>query len=413
MDIDPPTPTHARVGRSGTIIGPVPRDENFNEVCSQRQQLLDRLHQIIQRAVPRAFWAVLIFSDIEMLEKFICECEKSTFLLDFCMHACAAIPLLWAQKPPRPPSSESSSATTSSPTPANRRQKIINLALERDGKSCLFRKTQFVDVAHIYPHYLLADRRTNFSTTLPPFWGMLEYFWPPEKVKRWHDKIFTNPTDPSRQVDSVFNTMCISPDIHRMWSTGICAFRPLDYNSDKTTIEVEWHWQPARTVEDRVAVNTVPASSRNMEQVTTPNGLLSELFLRYGDSVRFVKTGDKFTFSTTDPETMPLPSKELLEMAFILTRIVNLSGAVDPTDLVRWDSLDGDAPETHIPRWLASISGEESEKDSDGSSDVDSNGDNEGESDITSGYPSLARIRERVQVVDPTEMEQALSSTNV
>ncbi|GMG29968.1 hypothetical protein BDV35DRAFT_387873 [Aspergillus flavus] len=49
------------------------------------------------------------------------------------------------------------------------------------------------------------------------------------------------------------------------WSAGIRTFRHLDYSSDKGTVEVEWHWQPARTVDDRVAVHAVPPSSRNVD----------------------------------------------------------------------------------------------------------------------------------------------------
>ncbi|KAB8211163.1 hypothetical protein BDV34DRAFT_219767 [Aspergillus parasiticus] len=66
------------------------------------QQLLNRLHSITQRLLLCAFWAVLTFADVEKLAKLILENETTTFLLDFCMHACTAIPLLWARKPPTP-----------------------------------------------------------------------------------------------------------------------------------------------------------------------------------------------------------------------------------------------------------------------------------------------------------------------
>ncbi|KAE8333364.1 hypothetical protein BDV39DRAFT_199090 [Aspergillus sergii] len=81
MDIDPPALAHAP--------------------C---QQLLDHLRLITQRLVTCAFWAVLTFADVAKLAKLILELETTTFLLDFCMHACTAIPLLWARKPPTPPS---------------------------------------------------------------------------------------------------------------------------------------------------------------------------------------------------------------------------------------------------------------------------------------------------------------------
>ncbi|KAB8272018.1 hypothetical protein BDV30DRAFT_239985 [Aspergillus minisclerotigenes] len=70
LDIDPPTSAHARVRRLGTF-----------------------------RLLPCAFWAVLTFADVEKLEKLILELGTTTFLLDFCLHACTAIQLLWPRKP--------------------------------------------------------------------------------------------------------------------------------------------------------------------------------------------------------------------------------------------------------------------------------------------------------------------------
>ncbi|KAK6835888.1 hypothetical protein RU639_002078 [Aspergillus parasiticus] len=102
MDIDPPTPAHARVRRLGTFVGPMPQGKYFNDISFQFQQLLNRLHSITQRLLLCAFWAVLTFADVEKLAKLILENETTTFLLDFCMHACTAIPLLWARKPPTP-----------------------------------------------------------------------------------------------------------------------------------------------------------------------------------------------------------------------------------------------------------------------------------------------------------------------
>ncbi|KAE8422477.1 hypothetical protein BDV36DRAFT_223018 [Aspergillus pseudocaelatus] len=125
-----------------------------------------------------AFWAVLTFADVEALRKSILECEKSTFLLGFCMHACM-------HRDPVTLGTESTRKALISPSNETTR---VDLS----------RKRKIVDVAHIYPHYLIADRRNNFTITFPPLWKMLEYFGHRTKAKRWHDKIFTNPIDPTR-----------------------------------------------------------------------------------------------------------------------------------------------------------------------------------------------------------------------
>jgi hypothetical protein len=46
----------------------------------------------------------------------------------------------------------------------------------------------------------------------------------------------------------------------------------------------------------------------------------------------FIKTGQRFTLKTPDPNELPLPSKELLDMQFVLSRLVNLSGAGEQSD---------------------------------------------------------------------------------
>ena len=43
--------------------------------------------------------------------------------------------------------------------------------------------------------------------------------------------------------------------------------------------------------------------------------------------VRCMTTGDRFTMTTTDPERMPLPSVELLDLQFYLQRIASMSAA--------------------------------------------------------------------------------------
>ena len=47
-----------------------------------------------------------------------------------------------------------------------------------------------------------------------------------------------------------------------------------------------------------------------------------------------IRSGETFTFTTEDPENLPLPSLQLLEMQWVLQRLVGMSGAAG------WPSLD-------------------------------------------------------------------------
>src|SRR3954447_4707576 len=53
-----------------------------------------------------------------------------------------------------------------------------------------------------------------------------------------------------------------------------------------------------------------------------------------GSTPRFIRSGETFDFTTKDPKKLPLPSMELLEMQWVLQRLVGMSGAAG------WPSLD-------------------------------------------------------------------------
>jgi len=52
-----------------------------------------------------------------------------------------------------------------------------------------------------------------------------------------------------------------------------------------------------------------------------------------------IRSGETFTFTTKDPEKLPLPSLELLKMQWVLQRLVGMSGAAGWPNL---DSFDDD-----------------------------------------------------------------------
>lgn len=54
--------------------------------------------------------------------------------------------------------------------------------------------------------------------------------------------------------------------------------------------------------------------------------------LEKNDSIQHICSGDTFTFTTEDPETLPLPSMELLDMQWILLRLVAMCGAAEWLD---------------------------------------------------------------------------------
>ncbi|KAH8422324.1 HNH endonuclease signature motif containing protein [Aspergillus melleus] len=398
MNVDTSTTSPTRRGRSGTIIPAY--DEDYNESSPRRMESLQKLHDLIKEPVPAPFWAVLMFSDVEMLEEFVEMAERCQCLLPFCMNACAALPLTWMQKEPRLSGSASSSTSSRSSSNYNRSQKLRAMVTNRDGHRCVIKSTDPFDVAHIYPHFLITDRSPNITKTYPPLWDMLKYFWSSTRIKTWKDKIFADPTQPRKQIDSIENQLCMSKDLHHLWTEGRFVLRPLEYNADKSVLEVEWHWQGRANHNGTVNVNTPIQSSRGLDDHLTVHGGSRKILIPSA-----IRTGDKFQLKTNDPVNLPLPSKELLDMQFVLSRIVNLSGAGEISDMFGGDNdsygdapvlLPGEARGTTIMDWLSSL-GSYSEGDDDDERTQD-----------TSGIPSPASMRKaQVQTGKETVLDDS------
>jgi len=120
-----------------------------------------------------------------------------------------------------------------------------------------------------------------------------------------------------------------------MWGSGAFALRPLDYNNDMTELEVEWYWQPTQDhrPDDIVPLTKIPRSSRDLDHIVNRDGSICRLLFEPApEEYTRMKSGRKLTLKTSDPLRLPLPSKELLELQWHLSRIVSMSAAAEACD---------------------------------------------------------------------------------
>jgi hypothetical protein len=117
-----------------------------------------------------------------------------------------------------------------------------------------------------------------------------------------------------------------------MWNRGLFALKPLGMTDDRTELTVQFFWQVGRNfkLESRIDLLTEPVSSQGLNLVG--DGCWLTCLGTDGSSSR-ITSGQTFTFSTTDPERLPLPSLAVLEMQWYLQRLFALSGAAG------WPSL--------------------------------------------------------------------------
>ncbi|KAJ9312472.1 hypothetical protein DTO271D3_7333 [Paecilomyces variotii] len=381
-----------------TVLVP---DERCNVPSQERLALLSEFRKAMKRDKIRApLWAFLQVADIAQLQSLV-EAAKNIpeFYFSLLEDTCFSIVLNWMQRRLISQSGSSVSGTSSSSlsesSKKGRAEKPKRLAKERD-QMCVLTKATVYQVAHIYPHSLIhASPRRSIDAAVPGFWKLLDAFFDTERIDKWRSEIFRDPTDPSKASDGCFNMICINSQAHELWNRGFFALKPISLSDDKKTLVLEFHWQPRpnHSQFDTVDILKCPGSSEGLDSVED-NDLTTRI--GNGNKRRFIKTGDRFELRTDNPFTHPLPSWDLLDMQWRLTRVVSMSGAADVYD----DDDDNDDDNSiddaagiedrpDIFSWVPSPSRIQNESD-----DSEDNDEFEDSFTTASTNPSPAKVRE-------------------
>ncbi|KAL4956718.1 hypothetical protein BDW69DRAFT_70192 [Aspergillus filifer] len=222
--------------------------------------------------------------------------------------------------------------TPTSPTIASPRSSIgsepsrsrlvsaVKLCRERDKQKCVLTQRSAIDVAHIYP-FTLSHRNQRTQT----LWDTLRHFWSEERVLAWEQAVL----GPSG-TEQVTSLMCLWASAHRMWGTAAFALKPLAVSDDKTEMTAVFYWLPKSLYARYAVLDDAPTVPDKIKCVQDENLVMVDSLERL-DGRRIV-SGDEMTFKTESPESHPLPSFEILEMQWFLTRAAALSGAAELLD---------------------------------------------------------------------------------
>jgi hypothetical protein len=313
----------------------------MNIPSDERVEQLEQLKRAVGPSVKAPLWACVQVCDISKLEELTRAASTLPQYFDLLPDTCLSMPLRWMQRAPRDTRSGQSTPSSTPSTPStpsrSRPSKPKKLAKHRDKERCVLTKASVCEAAHIFPHSMIdpSKRPTNLDSAIPPFWKMLEFFFEQERLEAWRRELFKDPEDPTKLSDGCHNQLCLNSFAHDLWTMGMFALRPVELRPDHTAITVEFHWQqrPSHGRFDSVDLSARPGSSLNLSNV---NG--NRLFDENGTMIH---SGMRFTFTTENPVTHPLPSFELLSMQWHLNRIVSMSGAAGLYDEVQ-DEEDDD-----------------------------------------------------------------------
>lgn len=114
--------------------------------------------------------------------------------------------------------------------------------------------------------------------------------------------------------------------MHRLWCKARFALEPVEVSEDKTSLTARFWWLPLRTYSNWVRVSGAPSLPSDLDA--------SPFNAKLWDCVpeERIRSGHLLMTTTPDPESMPLPSFELLHMQWVLNRVAAMSGAADVSE---------------------------------------------------------------------------------
>jgi hypothetical protein len=162
------------------------------------------------------------------------------------------------------------------------------------------------------------------------FWDCLKTFWDEDKVAKWQAHIFPEGIQNIGK-ERVDNLISLALDVHNYWQRGAFALKPVLLSADKKALIVQFFWQKVpKDIQPTMDLSRQPPSTEGLEEYETADGRTAWLYT--GNHLR-IKSGEYFELTTTDPENMPLPNFELLEMQWLLQRVLGMAGGAEEVEL--------------------------------------------------------------------------------
>ena len=134
----------------------------------------------------------------------------------------------------------------------------------------------------------------------------------------------------------------VAPGVHKYWDDGLFVLNPLGVSSDGKVLTAQFFWLCPGHIE-RLDINTSllpndqnedfivepPTLPSNLRQGgrTSLNNLTPNIRLYNCATDAIITSGQLVTVSTSDPVSMPLPSMEILQLHWLLHRVLALCAA--------------------------------------------------------------------------------------
>ncbi|KAH0551757.1 hypothetical protein GP486_007024 [Trichoglossum hirsutum] len=261
------------------------------------------------------------------------------------------------------------------PSLTTRDSTLPRKARDRDG-GCVITgyHPRICEATHIFP-YSLGKSQARSTIDL---WAVLPMFWGDGPTNELRDLIFGPPTGDSSAdstsktfINKLYNIVTLAPHAHSLWAEGAFVLEPHpdDDSNDQHNLQAVFYWihphestHSAPGIYPLININAplpriIPTLSQAPESgyMGLSNGRV------YPPSP--IEDGHIISFTTDDPITSPLPSRQLLNLQAALIRVLRMAGRAGWD--VRWmNESEGDIDSI--------VNGDESQgRRLDGSSDTE------------------------------------------
>ncbi|KAJ5518075.1 hypothetical protein N7453_000497 [Penicillium expansum] len=205
----------------------------------------------------------------------------------------------------------------------------------RDGYQCVVTKRglPLIESAYILPKKLNGVQARYLKRSNCWFW--LRGFWGQGKVDKLHSLLISEGT---MDMERLYNQITLETQVQTYWYRAMCALRPIWVSEDRTEMQIAFHWLPLKenlpgaaehVRSDFVPIMENPYQDPKYRPRESP-GRNNIIF--HTETVAIIPSGYVFMVKTDNKKERPLPSRELLELRWHLSRIACMQGRSEHED---------------------------------------------------------------------------------
>ncbi|KAF3893893.1 HNHc domain-containing protein [Trichophyton interdigitale] len=322
-----------------------------------RRELIGRIvsalgeNNILCSHLPALFWALLWFSDIEILEVIVhkfsndvlgAAAQYTSPFRDSDVITCftsinsgsstvSSRLTTGTASPAWNPAHKKrklDSEETESKSPKTSRSKRASQDCRKRDKMCIITKaTEPCEVAHIIPYSFCS--KSKFSRA--SFWNALKCFWKEDEINQFRQLV------DQISEKSIENTVLLAPHAHSYWDRQLFVLEPVQLSDDHKMLQLKFHWlQPSMT--PFMTQPSTESESNLSEPPTMPGNLFSggrpsadsetpNVRLYDCQTDARIPSGHVITLHTEDPVNCPLPNIELFRLQWLMHRVSSLAAA--------------------------------------------------------------------------------------